>query len=563
LVPLIINVMKPNIASGIKSVASAYGDVIYRAWKDSERTPSLQAEIEECVQKLAHETMLSTDVKNFRGLRILLGAFHENKRIKGVDAMLLRTYGPILWRSLRCANAVVRAQATMLFFDVFPLQDGDAGNVESDAVLQKQFDLLSSLLKDDDHRVRAAAVSGVFHILAEFWEALPLNTTRQIMSYVVGTLGADASCVNVRLAVVQGMHNLLNQPMAHGVLAGLLPLLKNTIHDVSEKVRVGFLQVLEKVKGIKSIHFADVVPEENLLAQFAEDASRPAAVLGFTKLLLNSFYPRADDSGASSTQINIEQKVRCVKFVRKNVDAAVAFYSNLHKFVSVGSASKLCAMLFILLKQPVVMEGAAAQIGDDRAEAQPLHPLAARAKRRRDQEVARRQGGGDAAGGDAVAETAAPAPSQENGADLLDIKTRVGILRVVLGCFSSIAKSLKQDAHEPSREFIGRHITSAAVLEVFKSIEPSETNADVESLPLLLQLISLINDVQSVDAVEENARAVTPAELSFANVLSSFVRAWNSIKTDESLDSTTQELLLMQQSTACVDVVCAIGEAVR
>ena len=90
----------------------------------------------------------------------MLGSFHEAKRLKGVDSLLLRIYGPVLWRSLRCANALVRAQATMIFFDAFPLQGSDASAVECDTVLQKQFDLLSSLLKDADHRVRAAAASG-------------------------------------------------------------------------------------------------------------------------------------------------------------------------------------------------------------------------------------------------------------------------------------------------------------------------------------------------------------------------------------------------------------------
>lgn len=92
----------------------------------------------------------------------------------------------------------------MVFFDAFPLQGSDSSAVESDAILQKQFDLLSSLLKDTDHRVRAAAASGVCHILREYWEALPPQTTRQILSYVVGTLGHDSSCATVRLAVITG-----------------------------------------------------------------------------------------------------------------------------------------------------------------------------------------------------------------------------------------------------------------------------------------------------------------------------------------------------------------------
>lgn len=168
--------------------------------------------------------------------------------------MLLRIYGPILWRSLRCANALVRAQATMLFFDAFPLQDSDISVVESDTILQKQFDLLSSLLKDTDHRVRAAAASGVCHILREYWEALPAQTTRQILTYVVGTLGHDSSCATVRLAVISGLGEVLDQPLAHSVLKGLLPLVANALHDKSQAVRVAFIGILNKVRVSSTYH---------------------------------------------------------------------------------------------------------------------------------------------------------------------------------------------------------------------------------------------------------------------------------------------------------------------
>lgn len=199
------------------------------------------------MQGLFHDAIHAADPKYFKGLRVVLGSFHDAKRLKGVDSMLLKTYGPILWRSLRCANSLVRAQATLLFFDAFPLQGSNSSAVESDAILQKQFDLLSSLLKDVDHRVRAAAASGVCHILREYWSALPAQTTKQILSYVVGTLGRDSNCATVRLAVVQGLGELLDQPLSHTVLKNLLPLAADALHDKSAAVRVAFIEILNKV----------------------------------------------------------------------------------------------------------------------------------------------------------------------------------------------------------------------------------------------------------------------------------------------------------------------------
>jgi hypothetical protein len=155
---------------------------------------------------------------------------------------------PILWRYLRCANAQVRAQAAVFFLDVFPLQHAEGRAEDNDRILQKQFDLLASLLTDSDHNVRAHAALGVCHILKEYWESLPVNTTHNILKYLIDTLSCDASCANVRHAVFVGLNELFQQPLAHAVLKELLPLLQNSIHDRSEEVRVAFIRILCQVR---------------------------------------------------------------------------------------------------------------------------------------------------------------------------------------------------------------------------------------------------------------------------------------------------------------------------
>ena len=270
-----------------------------------------------------------------------MSTFRENRRLKAIDPMLTRVYAPILWRSLRCANPLVRAQAAVLFFDTFPLQDLD-NSVDNDALIQKQFDLLSSLLKDNDHRVRAASTTGVCHLLREYWELIPISTTRQILTYIVSTLSFDSSCANVRFAVINGLEELLEQPLSHVVLKGLLPLL-HSIHDKSEKVRLVFIRLLEKVKKIKDMYFYNIVSVEHLQLRLAEDFDRPNIVKAMSKLLLNSYYPQ----GAKGS----EQLYRCVQFIRQNPAAAESFYGQLHELASVGSAAKLCSMLFSLFSE--------------------------------------------------------------------------------------------------------------------------------------------------------------------------------------------------------------------
>ena len=275
------------------------------------------------------------------------------------DTMLLRTYGPILWRSLRCANAFVRVQATMIFFDSFPLQDEDAAAAEADSILQKQFDLLTSMLKDCDQRVRAAAASGVCRVLREFWSALPPATTRQALSYVVGTLGRDAACANVRVAVMTGLCDLLEQPLAHGVLKSLLPILANSIHDTSERVRVAFIQILCKVKQIRGLTFYSIVTVENLLARLEDDRDRPVVCSHMTGLLLNSFLPqlRADDCDERGMALDArmaqekeaEQCRRCIEFLDKNHVTAITFYSHVHEQAPLHTVARLVINLFQLL----------------------------------------------------------------------------------------------------------------------------------------------------------------------------------------------------------------------
>lgn len=168
--------------------------------------------------------------------------------------MLLRVYGPILWRSLCCTNALVRAQATIIFFDAFPLQGINNTANECDLLLQKQFNYFYELLKDSDHRVRSAASTGVCHILREFWLVIPINTTHQILKYIICTLGKDSSCPSVRVSVVLGLNELLDQPLSHTLLKSLLPQIAETLHDKSVAVRIAFVGILNKVKSLIHTH---------------------------------------------------------------------------------------------------------------------------------------------------------------------------------------------------------------------------------------------------------------------------------------------------------------------
>lgn len=254
---LAVEVIKPQVAAGTAVIAGAYGDVLIRGWRDTDSSPALRRHAEDLLQSLAHAAIHAKDQRYFEGLREMLRSFHDSKRLKEVDSLLLRMYGPILWRSLRCANAKVRVQAATLFFDAFPIQDGNAtatSTAENDHLLQSQFELLKTLLEDGDHRVRAVAASGCCRVLSDFWEAIPPAITHQLLAFIAGKLGSDVSSSIVRLAVVHGLHALLNNPRSHATLKSVLPAISNLLHDTSDKVRAGFVKILNKV-GIDMCRF--------------------------------------------------------------------------------------------------------------------------------------------------------------------------------------------------------------------------------------------------------------------------------------------------------------------
>lgn len=242
-------VIKVQVSSGSSLIATQYGAILFRAWKEhSSKSPALRRKIEECFQDFVHEAIHAEAGRRFKGLRALIKSFHDVKRTDAFNQFLVDMYDPIIWRSLRCANAIARSQAAVVFLDVFPLQRVSSNPEDCDLLLQKQFDQLTSLLRDEDHRVRAIATTGVCHILREYWDMLPAGTVHNILKYIFDTLAFDTSSANVRLAVVMGVQDLLQQPLSHSAMKGLLPLLQNYIHDKSDKVRLAFVKTLEMVR---------------------------------------------------------------------------------------------------------------------------------------------------------------------------------------------------------------------------------------------------------------------------------------------------------------------------
>jgi hypothetical protein len=62
--PLIIGVMKPQLATGLQSVSTAYGDILYRAYREMNPNTSLLLQsLEDHLQDLGYSTIHAT-IKN-------------------------------------------------------------------------------------------------------------------------------------------------------------------------------------------------------------------------------------------------------------------------------------------------------------------------------------------------------------------------------------------------------------------------------------------------------------------------------------------------------------------
>lgn len=67
---------------------------------------------------------------------------------------------------------------------------------------------------------------------------VPTDTTRALLTRVVGRLASDGASPLVRLAAVEGLTLLLDCPHSHGVLKSMLPVSKR-LTDKSKREGVG------------------------------------------------------------------------------------------------------------------------------------------------------------------------------------------------------------------------------------------------------------------------------------------------------------------------------------
>ncbi|XP_066544086.1 condensin-2 complex subunit G2 isoform X2 [Amia ocellicauda] len=334
-IKMIHGTIKNQIQFFPKFIMEHVGEMYFRAWKKA--TGPFLEEIETgCLQDYMHHGVhLHRSSPVHAKVRQILSYFHNQKLRQGVDEMLFRLYQPILWRALKARNSEVRANAALLFTEAFPIQDPSFNNEAMDSAIQKQFEVLFSLLEDPQPLVRSTGILGVCRITSKYWEMIPPAILTDFLKKMVIDLAADVSCADVRCAVFKCMTLVVDNKLSHPLLEQLLPLLKNSLHDNSEKVRVAVVELLLKIKAVRAAKFWKVCTMEHLLARLETDSHSVARRL--VNLLFNSFFP-----------VNQSEEVwceRCVALIQMNPTAARRFYQYAHEHTAPTNIAKLMLMI--------------------------------------------------------------------------------------------------------------------------------------------------------------------------------------------------------------------------
>ena len=187
-----------------------------------------------------------------------------------------------------------------------------------------------------------------FHVLLL---ALLAQMTHFRARFFVATYLTETSS-KVRESAVDGIGRLLDNPLSHSVLKAVLPSLRNMLHDRTERVRVSFIKLLQRVATVRGIVFYHIVPVDHLMARLAADAQRKSVTSAMAKLLAPSFFPEitagANDAEADRAVVQLEEQYlsRAERMLRKNPEGTMAFYGAVKEHMDTQPLARLVVLLF-------------------------------------------------------------------------------------------------------------------------------------------------------------------------------------------------------------------------
>ena len=323
--------IKEALLKTTEPLASAIGDVFANAWvaaNASERS-SLKVTL---LRQAVEQGILSASPAMNRNCRAFMDAFHARRRKNGMAAEMSHLYQPIIFRYLHAANPVVRENALVMFVNAFPLESPQFSPEKKVELRDQQIQEFQMALKDDSPKMRCAAAKAVCRILYEWPDIIPVASRTEFINFLTHELCFDQSSSAVRIAVLEGLQFLLGRVESVESVVNELPHMGYLLHDPVEAVRRQFVKLLNTLSPLNGVNIFEIVHLDHLIYRLKYDT--PKCALAICELLLPSMFPPLVEKGRQQKMKTVRVS-RCVFLMRKNLVAAIKFYSLLPKLVSI------------------------------------------------------------------------------------------------------------------------------------------------------------------------------------------------------------------------------------
>ncbi|KAA8498686.1 Condensin-2 complex subunit G2 [Porphyridium purpureum] len=355
------------------SMPRAIGEVYFMAWKYATRLSdrvSVSFLEHHCLRDLMESSLYvpSRKTQLAQNLRGVMTVFHAKKQETGVDDTLLRLYTPTLFQSLHVANASVRMNAVHLFVDSFPLVDSNLSQPDFEAAYQAQCEHILKALQDPVVGVRLVAVQGACRVLHLYWSLIPPLVLSAVLRELCHHLAFDAASSAVRLSALEGLKFVLENHESHVALAkgNYLKHLAPLFHDVSERVRLGFMDLLSAVQAkVTIVRFFDVVPVQELLDRLAADKETRMVKSHVSRLLVECYFPLEQGNDQAKPNLARTQLIRCLLLLKQNASAARALYQQIYLLVPADALTRFAKALARALTHAQFPKGLIRDMGGD------------------------------------------------------------------------------------------------------------------------------------------------------------------------------------------------------
>ncbi|KAL0228200.1 hypothetical protein RCL1_004343 [Eukaryota sp. TZLM3-RCL] len=204
----------------------------------------LSNECKNIISDLISVGLFSTSLPAFRTVKRILSKLNsaKTKNIL-ISEILYECCNSSIFLYSSCANSLIRSRAVSLLESVFPVINNKPDLVSEQ--LLKNFELISSSLKDDSPIVRIAGIDSVVTVLSLFSSLVELPIKNDWIQSI-STLISDKSCVSVRISALKAFSTLLGDPQLSILSLPAFSCIEKALFDPNFGVRKTAVKVYEK-----------------------------------------------------------------------------------------------------------------------------------------------------------------------------------------------------------------------------------------------------------------------------------------------------------------------------